>query len=128
SKVSSSSSAGDRASATASRFFFLMLPCPAEHVRQCVVAFVARVFVQVFRRRSPRILAAPRAIPGRRILDGELIEQISVSQVRDPLDHVKVFGRTLKLRFIGEVRRVDDEYVPFPMTDRVAHPLAYRSG
>jgi DNA-binding beta-propeller fold protein YncE len=48
--------------------------------------------VQLFRRRSPGIFAGPRAVPRRRILDGELIQQVSIGEAREAFDPVEVLG------------------------------------
>src|SRR5689334_11033566 len=39
---------------------------------------------------------------------------------------MELIGRTPKACFVGEIGRVDDESVAFPVAHRIAHPFAYR--
>src|SRR5712691_6179088 len=53
------------------RVFRFLLPGASQHAAQRVVPLVARVLVEVLIGCVPRILAGPRAVPRRRILDRE---------------------------------------------------------
>src|SRR5439155_9889219 len=80
------------------RVFRLLLPGASQHAAQRVVPFVARVLVEVLIGRVPRILAGPRAVPCRRILDREAVEQSLRAGAREALDDVQLVARSLELR------------------------------
>src|SRR5262249_41112076 len=94
----------------------------AEHILECVVALMTRVLVHDLIGPDPWILARPRSLPGRRVLNRKPIEQRLGVEPAEPLDHMEILARALKLRLVGEVGRVDDERVALPMPDRISHP------
>src|SRR5262245_3745907 len=101
----------------------------AQHVLQSEVSFVARVFVDETVNAIPRHLHRPRPRPRLRIGNGELIVDRPVARARKPFDQTHILRRVLErrtARFVGEIRRFDDERVAFPATARVAKPLADR--
>src|SRR6185295_4672861 len=104
----------------------LTQPRAAEDVAQRVVAFVARVLVEMILGDRPGIFAGPRLIPGLRILDCEPVLQRVRARARETLRDLEVLGRAAEAGLVGEVRRLDDERVAFPMPHRVAEPLADR--
>src|ERR1700704_1435252 len=77
--------------------FRFLLPGAAQHAAQRVVAFVARVLVELLSGRVPGILAGPRAVPRRRIVDGEPVEQRPRAGAGEALDDVQLVARSLEL-------------------------------
>src|SRR5262245_41629924 len=67
-------------------------PRASEHIRHRVVAFVTGVLVQLLLACLPRILAGPRPIPRRRILDGEAIEERVRVDALDAFDDVQLIA------------------------------------
>src|SRR5437867_5936945 len=85
------------------RVLRFLLARAAEHATQRVVSLVAGVFVQVFLRGVPRVLAGPRFVPRRRVVNREPIEQRVRAGPREALDDVQVLARAAELRLVGEV-------------------------
>src|SRR4029453_8770564 len=98
-----------------------------------VVALVTGVFVDRLRRSRQGQLALPRPRKRGRVVDFELVEQRIGIQKPEPLDEVKVTvptkvaaGIAIKPAAIIEVRRVDDERVALPVSDRITDPQPNR--
>src|SRR5687767_9457929 len=64
-----------------------------QDARQRVIAFVARVFVELLRRVVHRQLAAERLRERRRILDRELVENLLRRNAREALRHLEILLR-----------------------------------
>src|SRR6188474_1846218 len=84
-------------------------PRALQHVRHRVVALVTGVLEQAVCGRLPRILAGPCTLPGRRILDGEAIQERVRVDSPDAFDDMQLIARAVELRFAGEIRGVHDE-------------------
>ena len=84
------------------------------------------VLVDALVARHPRVLACPRAVPRCRVLDGKPIEHRLRIQSREALDDVQLVAGAAELGLVGKVGCVDDQRIPFPVSDRIAHPLANR--
>src|SRR5215831_21066333 len=106
--------------------FFLTQPGAAKDVLQRVVRFVACIFVYLFVRCRPGVLAGPWPRPSCRILDRELIEESVRSHTSESFDDMHILGGSPEPGFVREIGGIDDESVAFPVADRIAHPLANR--
>ena len=95
---------------------------PRSMLLQRVVPLVARVLVELLVARHPRVFAGPGPVPRLGIFDGEPVQQRLVVDAREPLDDFQLLARSVELRLVGEVRRLDDERVAFPPADRIAQP------
>ena len=69
-------------------------------------------------------LAAPGTRERRRIVDGELVENRVGAHAGEAFDHLQALGRAAKSLERMKVRRLDDERIAFPPSDRIAHPGA----
>src|SRR5262245_43758269 len=98
-----------------SRGGFLLVACRLEDVVQAVVAFVARVLVEIPFARPHVLFDRPRLRPRRRIVDGETVLDAVLARAREALDHVKRRARPAVVRLVAEVRGFDDERAALPM-------------
>ncbi len=104
----------------------------AQEVRHRVVPFVTGVLVdlRVVRQLRDGNHRRPRPRKCRRILDGDRVLERRRVDPLEALDQVQRLGRArpdvrpLVIGPVQEVRRVDDQRVAFPTTDRIAKPLA----
>ena len=76
----------------------------------------ARVFAMVSAADQGRV-------PGRRIIDRELVEERIRVDAREAFDQMQVRGGSSETRLLGEIGRVDDKRLAFPMATRVPGPL-----
>src|SRR3989442_6564929 len=102
-----------------------------EHARQRIIPLVAcrfenEVLPVVLERQ--RDLDRPGAHERRRVVDGGTIEDHVGARAREAFGQFQVFARALKARTPGEIRRLDDQRVPFPAARGVTHPLADAGG
>src|SRR5262249_39276481 len=96
--------------------------------RQTVVSFDAAGLVI----KSVLLIALPAELladspglgPHRRFFDRGNVLERGRPGARPPLDQMQVLPRALKVRLRAEVRHVDDERIPFPVTTGVTVPLA----
>src|SRR2546425_2514699 len=102
-------------------------PRALQHVEQPVVALVARVLVELLVGRGHRNPTGKRARERRGVVNGELVRQRVGIDTRELLDETQVLGGSHleaaradasaeRGRLVGEVRRLDDERVSFPMS------------
>src|SRR4030095_1437228 len=94
-----------------------------EDVRQAVVAFVTRVLEERPNGFRPGHFGRPWPRPRRRIVDRELISDRVLVHAREALDQVQVLTGPLERVLAVEIRRFDDERVPFPTPAIAAGPL-----
>src|SRR5262245_23409777 len=78
----------------------------AQDALERVVVLVARVLVDRFLRERPDVLAGPRLVPRRRILDREPIQQVVGVHACEALDHVQVLRRAAEAGFLGDRKSV----------------------
>src|SRR5712671_224422 len=69
-------------------------------------------------------LDGPWPHPHGRIVDRDLISNLSRAGARPAFDHMQVLPRTPKISLRTEVRHVDDESISLPVASRIAKPLA----
>src|SRR5262249_30206070 len=97
--------------------------------RQTVVSFdAARLIIKsVLLVALPGELLAdrPGLRPHRRIFDRGNVLKRGRPGARPALDQMQVLARALVVRLRAEVRYVDNERIPFPVTSRVTVPLAH---
>src|SRR5207248_4299310 len=101
---------------------FLLRARAAQAVFYRVISFVAGVLEDPICSRLERDRAAPRPRPRLRILDGERVADRVRVDARETLDDVEPLTRAAPVGFLGEVRRVDDQRVALPASDRIAQP------
>src|SRR6478672_9010510 len=100
--------------------------CATQDAQQGFVALVTGVLENRLTGGLHRQLHAPRTGKRRRIVDRELVEQRIDVCPRKALDQVQFRARAAEVRLVGEVGRVDNERLPFPVADRIALEPAYR--
>src|SRR5206468_8801452 len=108
----------------------LRVPCAEQDVRQAVVSFVARILEERPIEPANGHLPRPGLCPRGRVLDGELVADAVRTNPCETLHDAHgiagedvlpgVARRTAEIRLAGEVRRLDDQRVPFPAAPRIA--------
>src|SRR6185503_1112431 len=104
----------------------LFLTRSAQDAFHTVVALVTGVFEQVLACILVRDGNRPLFRESRRIDDGDPIVDLPGADARETLDEMEILRRAPIEHLVGEVRRIDDERVAFPLGDRVPHPLSNR--
>src|SRR4029453_14683052 len=106
--------------------FLQLFPLPGafstEDVGQRIVRLMARVLVNEVVDAIEGNFAAPGARERRWIVDGELVENRVRAPPGEGFDHLQAFGRAPKSLERMKIRRLDDERIAFPPSDRIAHP------
>src|SRR5258707_15076932 len=69
------------------------------------------------------LAGSPGLSPHRRIFDRDNVLERGRPGARPALDQMQVPARALKVRLRTEVRHLDNERIPFPVTTRVTVPL-----
>jgi hypothetical protein len=87
-----------------------------------VVAFVAGVLERLLRSRLEWKLECPGTRPRRRVLNGGAISNRRWSGAPESFDDMQTPGRTVKPDFFIDVRRVHNQGVTVPPTNRIAEP------
>src|SRR4051812_17975983 len=103
----------------------LVLARAGQQVREAVIALVARVLEQRTDALLPRDFRRPWPRPRGGVVHGEAVHQRVVAGAREALRQLHVRARSLERRFVGEVRRLDDERVAVPPAARDSFELPY---
>ena len=100
---------------------------PGEDVQQAVIALVARVLVERSHDLGHRDRCRPRLREGRRIVDRDLVVHRTGTESREALDDATLLAGAIdshvSLVDVGEIDRLNDERIAFPVAARVAQPL-----
>ena len=70
----------------------------------------------------PHVFAAPRRGPGGRIVDCEVVEQITALEQSESLDEVQVLVAAVEARLLAKICGLDDQNIAFPAPDGVSQP------
>src|SRR5580658_7539081 len=82
------------------RCLSFLVPGTAHDITECVVALVAGIFIDRLSGGRPRHFAAPRLIPGLRIVDGETIKKRMRVQALYAFHNVEILGRSAKASLV----------------------------
>src|SRR5262249_35711532 len=82
------------------------------------------IFVNRLVCRWPDVLAGPGPVPSVWVFYREAIQKRFLVNARQALDDMEVFRRSTKPGFVSEIGCVDNQRVPFPVTNRIPHPTA----
>src|SRR6516225_4536874 len=106
-------------------FLLFFVSSTRQRVDDAIVAFVASMLKYRSDGLLHRKFAAPRVIPGGRIIDRECVRYRIGVRACEAFRYLHIPARAPECGLVGKIGRFDNQRLAFPMTSRASEPLTH---